>query len=143
MRLMALFLLGFFLIFSLLACKEVYRTSSDPGVNVMVQDLPCEEAIQGILKVCQTRNFTFEWIDQGGERLSIGPVISAPLASDPFTKIEERVQLAMKCTDPLSLRISLTIQLRGLTSNNLWQDIKDTEKLNTYGKRFLGQLLNP
>jgi hypothetical protein len=141
MRAHALLLLGSFLLLNLSGCKEDYKAKASPGINVMVQDLPCAEVIKGIIEACQAQHLPWEWINQGAGRLSIGPVPSVSLSSEPDGKIEERVRLQVKCLDSLSTRVSLEIQVRTSTSDRTWQEITEPEMLNAYGKRFLDRLL--
>ena len=141
MRSAFLFILFSLVIFSGTSCKEVQKTSTPAGINVMVHDIPCEEVIGRVIEECKSQHLPFEWADKERGILSVGPVTTAPLLADFFIKMEEKIRLEIKCVDPLSTRIALQIQLRGLTSDNQWQDIKDFDKLNAYGKRFLDRLI--
>ena len=141
MKLAFLFILVSLVIFSGMACKEVQKTSTSAGINMMVHDIPCEEVISRIVALCNQQRLHFEWADKDQSLLFIGPVTTSPLPSDPFLKMEEKIRLEIKCVDPLSTRISLRMQLSGWTSDNQWQDIKDLDKLNAYGKRFLDRLV--
>jgi hypothetical protein len=136
------FILFSALFFSIPSCKEVKKTPDPAGVNVMIHDISCEEVIQRVLKECHRQGLPFEWADKGQGLLSIGPVTTTPLSSaDPFIKMEEKIDLEIKCPAPLSTRIAVQLQLKGLTSKNRWSEIKDPEKLNAYGKRFLDRLV--
>lgn len=139
----ALFLLVLFsvLIFSAPACKEVKKASPPAGINVMIQDISCQDVIERVLKECQRQGLPFEWTDKDRGLLSIGPVTTAPLPADPFSKMEENVRLEIKCLTPLSTRVALQMHLKGLASDNQWTEVADPEKLNAYGKRFLDRLV--
>ncbi|MFH0787018.1 MAG: hypothetical protein V2B13_05295 [Pseudomonadota bacterium] len=139
----ALFLLVLFsvLVFSTPACKEVKKTSPSAGVNVMIQDISCQEVIERVLKECQRQGLPFEWADKDRGLLSIGPLISTPLPADPFSRMEEKVRLEIKCLAPLSTRVALQMHLKGLASDNQWTEVVESEKLNAYGKRFLERLV--
>jgi len=141
MRPTFLFILFSLVIFSGTACKEVQKTSTPAGINVMVHDIPCEEVIGRVIKECKSQRHPFEWADKEQGILLVGPVTTTPLPDDFFIKMEENIRLEIKCLDPLSTRISLQIQIRGLNSDNQWKDIKDFDKLNAYGKRFLDKLV--
>lgn len=136
-----LFILSSFFIVSATACKEVHIKAVPAGVNVMIHDIPCEEVKDRLIKECKKQHLPFEWADQQQGLLSIGPVLTTPLPEDSFLKTEEKVRLEIKCSDPLSTRLSLRNQLKCLTADNQWLEIKEADKLNAYGKRFLDRLL--
>ncbi|OGP49644.1 MAG: hypothetical protein A2Y79_04940 [Deltaproteobacteria bacterium RBG_13_43_22] len=141
MRSLFLFFLFFFLIAFGTASKEIPKRSNPSGVNVMVHDVPCEEVKDRLLRECKNQQLPFVWADKDRGLLSIGPLNTTPLPLDPFIKMEEKSQLEIRCLDPLTTRISLQIQLRGLMSDNQWLEVKDPETLNAYGKRFLDRLI--
>lgn len=134
-------LLFFPLVVGLMACKEVPKGLTPAGLNVVVHDIPCEEVVDRILKECRRQDLPFEWADKDQRILLVGPLTSAPLSGDPFKKMEEKIRLETKCIDPLSTRLSLQLQLRGLTADLQWTEITDSEKLNGYGKRFFDRFL--
>jgi hypothetical protein len=129
------------LFFSTPSCKEVKKTPDPAGVNVMIHDISCEAVIEQVLKECQRQRLPYEWADKNQGLLSIGPVTTTPLTTDPFIKMEEKILLEIKCPAPLSTRLALRIQLKGLTSDNRWSEIKDADTLTAYGKRFLDKLV--
>jgi hypothetical protein len=139
----ALFLLGlfFFLLFGEPGCKEIKKTDIPAGVNVMIHDISWEEVIERIQKELKRQNLPFEWADKDRGLLSIGPATTSPMSPDLFVKMEEKIHLEIKCPTPLSTRIALQLQLKGLESDNRWTEIKDSDKLNAYGKRFLDRLI--
>jgi hypothetical protein len=51
--------------------------------------------------------------------------------------MEEEGRLEMKCIDPLSTKISVVLKVKGQTSDNRRVEIKDPDKLQAYGERFL------
>ena len=122
-------------------CKEEYKASAPPGINVAVQDVPCEEVLEKIIKACQIQNLPWAWEDRARGRLAIGPVQATALPPDMNLKTEEQVRLDVKCLESLSTRISLTIEVRVLTPDQKWQTVTDPDKLNDYGKRFLDRLM--
>jgi hypothetical protein len=134
-------ILGGLLLMNLSACKEEYKMSSPPGMNVVVQDIPCEEVIQEILKACQSQNLPWRWVDQTQGILTVGPIQGVDLSSDAGRKMEQQIRLAIKCLEPKTTRIALEIQVRKLTPEQKWQEVTDPETLNTYGKRFLEKIL--
>ena len=129
------------LFFSTPSCKEVKKTPDPTGINVMIHDISCETVIERVLKECQRQGLPFEWVDKNQGLLSIGPVTTTPLPADSFSKMEENILLEIKCPAPLSTRIALQMQLKGLTTYNRWSEIKESDKLNAYGKRFLDRLV--
>jgi len=140
MRPAFLFILFSLVIFSGTACKEVQKTSTPAGINVMVHDIPCEYVIAQFIKECKSQRHPFEWVDKGQGILSVWPQNTTPLPADPFIKMEEKFRLEIKCIDPISTRISVQIQLKGLASDHQWLEVNDPDKLNIYGKRFLDRL---
>jgi hypothetical protein len=143
MRSPALFILlpGFFLLMTLFACKEEYKNTQSPGINVVVQDVPCEAVLQGIIKACQKHNLPWNWLDQPQGRLNIGPVSDNALPPDLDKQTEERARLDIKCLDSLSTRISLDLEVRLVTPDQKWKTVTKPEVLQAYGKRFLDRLL--
>ncbi len=141
MKALFLLVLFSFLVFSAPACKEVKKVSPPAGVNVMIQDIPCQEVIERVLKECQRQGLPFEWADKDRGLLLVGPVTTAPLPADPFGKMEENVRLEIKCLAPLSTRVALQMHLKGLASDNQWTEVVESERLNAYGKRFLERLV--
>jgi hypothetical protein len=141
MRILFLLLTGLFLCMPLSGCKEEYKTSPSPGVNVVVQDVPCEEVIRGVISACQDQNLPWAWQDQAQGRLTIGPVQAASLPPERNLKTEEQVRLEIRCLESLSTRISLEIEVKVFTPEQKWQAVTDFDQLNTYGKRFLDRLL--
>lgn len=141
MRPILLPVLFLFLVVGLTACKEVHRGLTPGDLNVMVHDIPCKEVVDRILKECQRQDLPFEWADKDHRILLVGPLTSAPLSGDPFKKMEEKIRLETKCIDPLSTRLSLQLQLRGLTADHQWTEVADPEKLTVYGKRFFDRFL--
>lgn len=136
-----LLILGVAFLMSLAACKEEFKTSSSPGVNVVVQDLPCAEVIPEILKTCKNQNWSWRWLDQAQGILAIGPISETGQPQEPDKKIEQQVRLDITCLEPQTTRISLAIKVRRLTQEQNWQEETDPEILNAYGKRFLERLL--
>jgi hypothetical protein len=134
-------LFGGLLLMIPLACKEEYKKGPSSGVNVVVQDVPCREVIQGILEACRQQNLSCNWADQAQGRLQIGPVSDTALPPDQDMKTEERVQLEIKCLDNLSTRISLVSEVRLLTPDQKWKIVTEPEVLQAYGKRFLERLM--
>jgi hypothetical protein len=130
-----------FLLISATYCKEVQKKMTPSGINVMIQDRACDEVKDRLIKECKTHHFSLEWLDKG--IFIIGPLTGSPLSGDSFIKIEEQYQMEIKCIDPLSTRISVQIQVKGLTADNQWVEIKNPDKLNAYGNRFLDQLIKP
>jgi hypothetical protein len=141
MRSLSLFFLGIILSMNLSGCKEEYKTSPSPGINVVVQDVPCEEVLQGIIKACQNQNQPWTWLDQPQGRLNIGPVSDNALPPDLDKQTEERARLDIKCLDSLSTRISLELEVRLVTPDQKWKTVTEPEALQAYGKRFLDRLL--
>ena len=141
MRPLFLFFLFFFLFVFGTACTEIPKRSNPSGINVMVHDVPCEKVKDRLIEECKNQHLPFYWTDKDQGLLSIGPLNTAPLPADSFIKMEEKSQLEIKCFDPLTTRISLQIQLRGLVSENQWVEVKDSDTLNAYGKRFLDRLI--
>jgi hypothetical protein len=133
--------LGGLLLMSLSACKEEYKMSSSPGVNVVVQDIPCTEVIQEILKACQSQNLPWRWVDQTRGILTVGPIQDVDQSGDTERKMEQQIRLDIKCLEPKTTRIALEIEVRKLTPEQQWQVVTDPETLNTYGKRFLEKIL--
>jgi hypothetical protein len=136
------------ILFSLLlsgspACKEVKKSNEPPGINVMIQDLPCEEVLDRIQKKLKKQSWPFSWTDTDQGLLSIGPLTSPPLPDDPFRQVEEKIHLEIKCRAPLSTRLSLRMEAKGFTLDGRWVEIKEPVKLNAYGKRFLEKLNLP
>lgn len=129
-------------IFGLSACKEVHQTAASAGINVMIHDVPCAEVKDRVIKELNHQALSFEWLDQEQGHLSIGPLMTSPIPPDSFLKMEEKIRLEIKCLDRISTRISLQIQLKALSADNRWMEIKDSEKLAVYGKRFLDGLIN-
>jgi len=107
----------------------------------MVHDIACEEVNDRLVKELKNQSLPFYWIEKDRGRLSVGPVITSPLLTDSFVKMEEIYRLEIKCIDPISTRISVQLKLKGLTLENRWAEIKDSDKLNAYGKRFLDRLI--
>jgi hypothetical protein len=107
----------------------------------MIHDIPCEEVKDKLIQECKNQRFPFEWTDKNRGTLLIGPLTTSPLSEDSFVKTEEKFKLEIKCIDPISTRISVQIQLRGLTVDNQWLEIKDPDKVNAYGNRFLDRLI--
>lgn len=142
MRPTFLFILFSLIIFSISACKEVHQTAAPAGINVMIHDIPCAEVKDRVIKELNNQGLSFEWLDQEQGRLSIGPLTTSPIPPDSFLKIEEKVRLEMKCLDSISTRISVQIQLKALSTDNRWVEIKDSDKLTAYGKRFLDSLID-
>ena len=140
-QLILILLLGGLLLLTPLACKAEYKKGPSSGVNVVVQDVPCKEVIQGILEACRQQNLAWNWADQAQGRLHIGPVSDTALPTDRERKTEERVQLEIKCLDNLSTRISLLPEVRLLTPDQKWKTVTEPEELQAYGKRFLDRLL--
>jgi hypothetical protein len=142
MRPALLFILFPLFIFFTSACKEVHQTAASAGINVMIHDIPCAEVKDRVIKELNNQGLSFEWLDQEQGRLSIGPLTTSPIPPDSFLKMEEKVRLVINCIDPISTRISVQIQLKALSSDNRWVEIKDSDKLTAYGKRFLDSLIN-
>lgn len=109
----------------------------------MIHDIPCQEVKDRLLKECKNQRFPFEWADKDRGILLIGPLTTPPLSEDSFVKTEEKFKLEIKCIDPISTRISVQNQLKGMTVENQWLEIKDPDKLNAYGNRFLNRLITP
>ena len=109
----------------------------------MIHDIACDEVEGRLIKECKAQYFPFEWLDKNKGILGIGPLITHPLLGDSFAKMEEKFKVEIKCIDPISTRISVQIQLKGMTADNQWLVIKDPNKLNAYGKRLLDQLIKP
>lgn len=137
-----LLFLALFLASNGLACRETPKRSIPSLVNVMIHDRTCKDVNDRLIKELKNQNLSFDWTDKERGFLSVGPAITSPLSSDSFVKMEETYRLEIKCIDPISTRISVRIQLKGLTSENRWVEIKDTDKLTAYGKRFLDSLIN-
>jgi hypothetical protein len=140
MKALYLLVLFSFFIFSTPGCKEVKKPATPSGVNVMIHDISCEEVIDRIQKELKRQNLPFEWADKDRGLLSIGPVTTPPMSADLFVKMEEKIHLEIKCIAPLSTRIALQLQLKGFESDTRWMEIKEPDKLNAYGKRFLDRL---
>jgi hypothetical protein len=136
-----LLFLVFLLGTQLSACKEEYQNSQSPGINVVIQDVPCDEVIQGILRACRKQNLSWNWVDQSKGRLNIGPFPDTSLPPDRDMKTEERARLDIKCLDNLSTRVSLELEVRLLTPDQKWKTVTEPEALQVYGKRFLDRLL--
>jgi hypothetical protein len=134
-------LLGGLLLLTSPGCKEEYKKGLPSGVNVVVQDVPCKEVIQGILGACRQQNLSWSWADQNQGRLHIGPVSDTALPPDQDMKTEERIRLEITCLDSLSTRISLVPEVRLLTPDQKWKTVTEPEALQAYGKRFLDRLL--
>jgi len=141
MKTIYLFVLFISLIFGLTGCKEVKKTSSPPGINVMIQDLSCEEVLERIHKELRRQNLSFEWVEKDRGILKVGPTVTNPLPADLFIRMEEKIHLEIKCLAPFSTRIALQVEIKGLAADNRWTEIKEADKLNAYGKRFLDRLL--
>ena len=109
----------------------------------MIHDVACDEVKARLIKECQAQHFPFEWIDKNQGLLGIGPLTTQSLSEDSLIKTEEKYQVEIKCIDPISTRISVQIQVKGLTKDNQWLEIKDPDKLNAYGQRFIDQLIKP
>ena len=120
------------------SCKEIPKSS--PGMVRMVHDMPCQELVPKLLQVLKKENIPWETVDQKTGLMHSGPFLSDPLAGDPYLKMEERVQVEVKCLDALSARISIHLQLRGLTQSNQWVEINDLSKIEAYQQRFLNAL---
>lgn len=120
------------------SCKEIPKSS--PGMVRMVHDMPCQELVPKLLQVLKKENIPWETVDQKAGLMQAGPFLSDPLAGDPYLKMEERVQVEVKCLDALSARISIHLQLRGLTQSNQWVEINDLSKIEAYQQRFLNTL---
>ena len=136
-------LLVFFLFFLVMgtACKEVKKTPTPSGVNLLVHDISCPEVKNRLVKELRKQGLPFDWADKDQGFLSVGPINTTPFQADPFIKTEEIIRLEIKCSDPQTTRISLQIQVRGLTSDHQWLEVNDPDKLNVYGKRFLDRLI--
>jgi len=120
------------------SCKEIPKSS--PGMVRMVHDMPCQELVPKLLQVLKKENIPWETVDQKAGLMRAGPFLSDPLAGDPYLKMEERYQVEVKCLDALSARISIHLQLRGLTKSNQWVEINDLSKIEAYQQRFLNAL---
>jgi hypothetical protein len=120
------------------SCKEIPKSS--PGMVRMVHDMPCQELVPKLLQVLKKENIPWETVDQKAGLMHAGPFLSDPLAGDPYLKMEERVQVEVKCLDALSTRISIHLQLRGLTQSSQWVEINDLSKIEAYQQRFLNTL---
>jgi hypothetical protein len=132
-----------FLLFNGTSCKELQKKITPSGINVMIHDMACSEVKGQLIKNCKLQHCPFEWGDNNQDNLWIGPLITYPLLGDSFAKMEEKYKMEIKCIDPISTRISVQIQLKGLTADNQWLEIKDPGKLNAYGQRLLDQLIKP
>jgi hypothetical protein len=109
----------------------------------MIQDMACDDVKGQLINHCKSQHFPFEWADINQGILWIGPLITHPLSGDSFAKMEEKYKMEIKCIDPISTRISVQIQLKGLTTENQWLEIKNPDKVNAYGQRLLDQLIKP
>ena len=143
MRLLFIPLLPLFLFFYLTSCKEVQKRETPSGVNIMIHDIACQEVKDQLIRECKNQGFPFDWQEKDQGILLVGPLSTRPLSDDAFVKMEEKFKLEIKCLDPLSTRISVQIQLRGLTSDNQWKEIKDPDHLNAYGNLFIDRLIKP
>jgi hypothetical protein len=143
MRLVFLFVLPLFLLFNGTSCKEGQKRVTPSGINIMIHDIACQEVKDRLIKECKTRSFPFVWSEKDREILWIGPMTTLPLSEDSFVKMEEKYNVEIKCMDPISTRISVQIQLKGMTADNQWLAIKDPDRLNAYGERFLDRLIKP
>ncbi|MBI4764881.1 MAG: hypothetical protein HY787_09785 [Deltaproteobacteria bacterium] len=143
MRLVLLLLISFFLFFSGTSCKEVQKRVTPSGINIMVHDIACQEVKDRLIKECKNQSFPYDWLEKEQETLLIGPLTTPPLPEDSFAKMEEKYRLEIKCMDPISTRISVQIQLKGMTADNRWLVINEPDRLNAYGQRFLERLVKP
>ena len=143
MRLVFLLLLPFFLLFNGTSCKEVQKRVTPSGINIMIHDIACQEVKDRLIKECKNQGFPYDWSEKEQEILLIGPLTTHPLSGDSFAKMEEKYKLEIKCFDPISTRIAVQIQLKGMTADNQWLVIKEPDRLNAYGQRFLERLVKP
>lgn len=123
------------------SCKEVQRRTTHGGVNLVIHDQPCAEVTKQVLNRLEKNQVPLVRQGPDAEIYALGPLEAPPLPDDGFGKIEEKGRLEIRCIDPVSTRISLQLQVRGLTPDNRWLEIKDPERLSAYGTRFLEQLV--
>jgi hypothetical protein len=132
-------------IFSMLligaSCKEVQKRPIPGGANTIIHDIPCAEVKNKILQNIGRNQIPFVREDPDQQIFLLGPVQTAPMSNDAFLKMEETGRLEIKCVDPISTRISVQLQLKGLASDNRWLEIKDPDKLYAYGTRFLDRII--
>jgi hypothetical protein len=124
-----------------ISCKEVQRRPSTGGAHLVVQDLPCVEVKKKMVDHLEKNKIPLVREGQDPEIYTIGPVETSPLPEDAFHKVEEKGRLEFKCRDPLTTRLSVQMQVRGLTPDGRWVDIKDPDKLSAYGIRFLDRII--
>ncbi len=141
MRLVFLLLLPLFLIFNGTSCKEEEKRVTPSGINIMIHDIACQEVIDRLIKECKNQGFPYDWSEKGQGILWIGPLTTRPLSEDSFAKMEEQYKIEIKCFDPISTRISVQIQLKGMTADNQWKGIQEPDRLNAYGQRLIERLI--
>lgn len=137
-----LFLAGMCLLFGT-ACKEVQKKSSAGGAHLVVHDLPCAEVKKKVLDQLEKSKIPLLREGSEVEVYRWGPLDSSPLPEDLFRRVEEKGRLEFKCIDPISTRLSVQMEVRGLTPDDRWLDITDPEKLSAYGVRFLERFVQP
>ncbi len=113
------------------------------GINMMIHDIACQEIKDRLIQECKNQGLPFDWSEKEQEILMIGPLVTSPLSERSFSKMEEKFKLELKCIDPLSTRISVQIQLKGLTADGQWKEIEDPDQLNAYGQRFIDRIIKP
>lgn len=136
MKSLSLFL-GIMLIFGTgYTCKE---DRPDQKIILGVEDIPCDQVWERILKSLREKNIPIQKIDRKKGTILAGPTITDPITGSRFQKMEEDYQIKMKCFEPLSSQITCQIRLKGLTSENRWVEVKEVEN---YENRFLESLLS-
>jgi len=127
-----------------LSCKEVQKKPMAGGVNLIIHDIPCSEVKKKVIQQLESGKIPFTLLEGDTSTLAIGPFRASPLSPDLYGKIEEEGRLEIKCIDPLSTKISIVLRVKGLTSENRWVEIKEPDRLQIYGERFLQRFMpNP
>jgi hypothetical protein len=113
------------------SCRAVVKPSSE--IVIMIDDLKCEEVWESVLRSLKDNKIPILMIDKEKEYIKTGPVITSPLPGEPYQRMEEKYLINVKCIELLVTQITCQVQVRGLTKDNKWIEVKKTEK---YERRF-------
>ena len=117
------------------SCRAVVK----PPFNFVLEidDLKCEDVWERVLMSLKENKIPILVLDKEKEYIKTGPIVTAPLQGEPYQKMEEKYLINVKCIEPLVTQITCQVQLRGMTKDNKWIEVKETEK---YERRFTNSL---